>query len=590
MKRKNKILSVILSIAFVIAMIPVSGMSEVYADGEDAPEIATWEGWRKAAATFTFDDGAPSHYEYAAPLFDNYGYKASFYLVTKWNPDWTKFQELAKNGHEIGSHSDTHPNNMSGEEASSKNYILEKINTEDEKYTDCITVAYPNLNVPDVDAVRSNYIAGRIGNGSWAGEQDINSKNGPRDWCKVSALMTGVNGTVKTAENFTSKFQDAIEINGWVVFLTHGFSGKSNGSATYSPTDINAIDGALKWAKDNDSQIWITTMCNAAMYIKERNASKFVKTTSTDSSITYTLTHKIADTVCEYQYPLSVRVPAPEGWEEIKVTQKDADLKYEIKDGKIYFQAIPNGGDIVISKKITEPDTTEPDTTEPDTSVKTEEGTTEKSTVTEEKTTENRTTEAPAEQPGASQSKTKEGIGTISTDGKILTDEAGIEYYVVEKMTNQQLKKNTLVADKKSGGKFKITKITKKNGKVVSGNVSYMAPYNKNCTKATAPDFVKIAGVKFKVTEINKNAFKNCKKIKSITFGKNITKIGANAFSGCAKLKTITIRTTVLKSIGSKAFSGINSKAKFKVPKKQIKKYTKMIKKAKAPKNANFIF
>lgn len=34
---------------------------------------------------------------------------------------------------------------------------------------------------------------------------------------------------------------------------------------------------------------------------------------------------------------------------------------------------------------------------------------------------------------------------------------------------------------------------------------------------------------------------------------------------------------------------GINANAKFKVPKKQLKKYTKLIKKAKAPKKAKII-
>ena len=33
-------------------------------------EIATWAGFRKGAASFTFDDGAPSHVSDAAPVFD----------------------------------------------------------------------------------------------------------------------------------------------------------------------------------------------------------------------------------------------------------------------------------------------------------------------------------------------------------------------------------------------------------------------------------------------------------------------------------------------------------------------------------------
>ena len=44
--------------------------------------------------------------------------------------------------------------------------------------------------------------------------------------------------------------------------------------------------------------------------------------------------------------------------------------------------------------------------------------------------------------------------------------------------------------------------------------------------------------------------------------------------------------TKKLKKVGKDAFSGINKKAKFTVPKKKYSKYKKMIKKAKAPKKA----
>ena len=44
-------------------------------------EIGTWAGFRKGAASFTFDDGAPSHVSDGGPLFDKYGYKATFNVV-----------------------------------------------------------------------------------------------------------------------------------------------------------------------------------------------------------------------------------------------------------------------------------------------------------------------------------------------------------------------------------------------------------------------------------------------------------------------------------------------------------------------------
>ena len=80
------------------------------------------------------------------------------------------------------------------------------------------------------------------------------------------------------------------------------------------------------------------------------------------------------------------------------------------------------------------------------------------------------------------------------------------------------------------------------------------------------------------------------KKVKSVTIlnkvkiGKKtytVTSIAKNAFKGCKKLKKVTIKATKLKSIGKNAFKGIYKKATFKVPKKQLKKYKKLIQKKK---------
>ena len=136
------------------------------------------------------------------------------------------------------------------------------------------------------------------------------------------------------------------------------------------------------------------------------------------------------------------------------------------------------------------------------------------------------------------------------------------------------------IADKKSSGKYRITKLTKnkKTGKVTGGTVEYMAPYNKNCKLISATGIVKLAGVKFKVTSIAPNCAKDCKKLTKVILGSYITNIGKNAFSGCASLKTITIKGTALKKVGANAFKGINKNASISVPKGKKKAYTKLLK------------
>lgn len=109
----------------------------------------------------------------------------------------------------------------------------------------------------------------------------------------------------------------------------------------------------------------------------------------------------------------------------------------------------------------------------------------------------------------------------------------------------------------------------------------------KKVTSVTIAKTVKINGVTYKVTKIGKNAFKGCKYLKKITIGSNVKKIEKGAFANCRKLASINMKkANGITSIGSKAFSKINSKAKVSVPSKKLSKYTRMLKKAGLPKKA----
>ena len=126
----------------------------------------------------------------------------------------------------------------------------------------------------------------------------------------------------------------------------------------------------------------------------------------------------------------------------------------------------------------------------------------------------------------------------------------------------------------------------------------------KQLKSITIPATVTYRKMKFKVTEISKNAFKKQKKLTKVTIGKNVTKIGANAFYGDKKLSKVTIGKNVtniganafygdkklskvtikgknLKKIGKNAFKKIKKSATFKVPKGKAKAYKNMLKKAK---------
>ena len=102
----------------------------------------------------------------------------------------------------------------------------------------------------------------------------------------------------------------------------------------------------------------------------------------------------------------------------------------------------------------------------------------------------------------------------------------------------------------------------------------------KQLKSITIPATVTYQNMKFNVTEISKNAFKNQKKLTKVTIGKNVTKIGANAFYGAKNLSKITIKSKNLKKIDKNAFKKIKKSATFKVPKGKAKAYKKLLEKA----------
>ena len=133
---------------------------------------------------------------------------------------------------------------------------------------------------------------------------------------------------------------------------------------------------------------------------------------------------------------------------------------------------------------------------------------------------------------------------------------------------------------------YKITNArTNGKGTVTLAGTTYKKG-NKIFTKLKVADTVTIGGAKFKITEIEKNAFRGYKYLKSVTIGKNVKTIGTRAFSGCKKLKSIKILSTKLTETGKSVFSGIKKNAAFALPKKSFKKYTGMLKKTGAPKKA----
>jgi len=106
----------LLVFSFSIAVAsPPSGYGQV--------SVKKWADDRKSAFTFTFDDGFSCDYDYIMPVLDSFGFKGTFFVITSVVTDdtpgiwrygtWKEFQGMSLDGHEIASHTVTHPDHLS---------------------------------------------------------------------------------------------------------------------------------------------------------------------------------------------------------------------------------------------------------------------------------------------------------------------------------------------------------------------------------------------------------------------------------------------------------------------------------------------
>jgi len=335
----KKVSEILLFAAFLIVV------NVGYSRTIDPPyEVGTWPGFRSAAISYTFDDGCSNQYSIAISMFNEFDFDLTMYPVVNWGPNWTALQNAASAGHEIGSHTMSHPSSLGGLTIGEQTEEL--VNSQDAINAhitgqNCITLAYPYCSPSNQTLTAKYYIAARHCQG-------YIEASTPSNFYQISSLICGSSGSVKTEADFVTKFESTAASNGWCVFLIHGID--SDGG--YSPLPSTTLRASLEYLDAHRSTFWVSTFVNVVCYIRERNAVSVTELSNEDTSITLQVTDTLDNAI--YNYPVTIRRPLPQSWPSANVSQNgqavDACI-IEVNSVKyVMFDVMPDGGDVVLSK------------------------------------------------------------------------------------------------------------------------------------------------------------------------------------------------------------------------------------------------
>jgi peptidoglycan/xylan/chitin deacetylase (PgdA/CDA1 family) len=302
--------------------------------------ITTWPDNKRGAVSLALDDGCTSHISLGVPALNARGLKGTFFVVTDLvgteGPGWDSWRSAASQGHEIGSHTITHPDLTTLTSAQRQNEIAGSKAIIDAQITSqkTVTFAYPfgTLNSSVAATAQSVYIASR--------GVECAPNTAPYDFSDVLACSPD-DGDDVYAETDAAEQQ-----RGWLVTFIHTLNGGNDGC--WGEETIGNWTDYLDYLKTRN--LWVGTFGAAVKYIKERTSATLSVVSSTTEQIVLNLTDSLDDAT--YNQPLTLRSEVPSGWLRASVQQGATTTEFNsVVEGTtrvVYYNALPDRGTITL--------------------------------------------------------------------------------------------------------------------------------------------------------------------------------------------------------------------------------------------------
>ena len=266
---------------------------------------------------------------------------------------WDDLRKYAAEGHEIASHSITHPRmavldevNLLYELKQSKADIYKHLG---EKYTFSMECPYGTENERVMEYAREVYPALRnrmpetyLDEFNRSSDQDPGaSENEYVQWQRGPLTNTSMD----MMKSWIDKCRANDNI--WLVLVFHGVD-----NFGWEPKTAGELEEYFTYIKEKENDLWVATFADVTKYIRERKSIEITSVIE-DETIVLTLSSDLDPSI--YDVPLSLKTYIPKTWKSVQVMTKGQEITTGLEISKdkqgyyIRYNASPLQGKVTIS-------------------------------------------------------------------------------------------------------------------------------------------------------------------------------------------------------------------------------------------------
>ncbi len=264
---------------------------------------------------------------------------------------WEELKRLAERGHEIASHTVTHPRlavldepNLAYELDKSRQEILDHLGP---KHTFSVECPYGTEDERVIARALAHYPVSRNRMPEPFLEELNRSSDADPSASRKEYVQWQRGALTKTPMALMKSWIDTsiARDNVWLVLVFHGVDGIG-----WEPKTGTELKEYFQYVKSKEGQLWVATFQDVAKYIRERQHSK-VRTSQRGDVIEVRLGHDLDAAL--YDLPLTLKTDVPAQWSGVEVRQGARVERVEVvRDGgraRVTYQARPNAEPVTLS-------------------------------------------------------------------------------------------------------------------------------------------------------------------------------------------------------------------------------------------------